>query len=221
MRLSLCPENLAAVPLPNGFESELYGDMLCDFLDGSALDHGVLPFRNVYDLLDDGDDTNLKKLYYHIEQQDVLAFDSKEFEPKLIRDLRNDLTKLEYLQDMWAEITDDPKLAEFRRQLRDNEILKGKKAIVFTESKETAEYLFRNLQDLYPNRIVYFSGQSSDYLKTEIEDSFNPQNKSKENDKYDLLITTDVLAEGINLHRANILFNYLLFLIRPKMIPIF
>ena len=163
---------------------------------------------NVYDLLDDGDDTNLKKLYYHIEQQDVLAFDSKEFEPKLIRDLRNDLTKLEYLQDMWAEITDDPKLEEFRRQLRDNEILKGKKAIVFTESKETAEYLFRNLQDLYPNRIVYFSGQSSDYLKTEIEDSFNPQNKSKENDKYDLLITTDVLAEGINLHRANILFNY-------------
>lgn len=30
----------------------------------------------------------------------------------------------------------------------------------------------------------------------------------KDNDKYDLLITTDVLAEGINLHRANVLVNY-------------
>lgn len=163
---------------------------------------------NVYDLLDDGDDANLKKLYYHIEQQDIMAFDSKEFLPKFIRDLRNDLTRLEYLRDMWAEITEDPKLDEFRKQLQENKVVKGKKAIVFTESKETAEYLYNNLKDLYPDRIVYFSGQSSDTLKVEIEDSFNPQNKNKGNDKYDLLITTDVLAEGINLHRANILFNY-------------
>jgi superfamily II DNA or RNA helicase len=160
---------------------------------------------NVYDLLDDGD---LKKMLYHIEQQDVMAFDSKEFEPRFIRDLRSDLTELEYLRDMWAEIETDPKLDEFRNQLLNNDIVKGKKAIVFTESKETAEYLFKNLQDIYGDRIVYFSGQSSDTLKTVIEDSFNPKYKDKGNDKYDLLITTDVLAEGINLHRANVLVNY-------------
>ena len=163
---------------------------------------------NVYDLLDDGDDTALKKLFYHIEQKDVLAFESKEFQPKFIRDLRSDLTQLKHLRDMWAEVTVDPKLAEFRNQLSNNAIVKDKKVIVFTESKETAEYLFNNLQDLYGSRIVYFSGQSSDTLKTVIEDSFNPKNKDKHNDKYDLLITTDVLAEGINLHRANILVNY-------------
>ncbi len=163
---------------------------------------------NVYDLLDDGNDNGLKKLFYHIEQKDVLAFDSKDFQPKLIRDLRSDLTQLQYLRDMWAEVTVDPKLAEFRNQLSNNKIVKGKKIIVFTESKETAEYLFTNLKDLYGSRIVYFSGQSSDTLKTVIEDSFNPKNKDKNNDKYDLLITTDVLAEGINLHRANILVNY-------------
>ncbi len=163
---------------------------------------------NVYDLLDDGDDTALKKLFYHIDQKDVLAFESKEFQPKFLRDLRSDLTQLKYLRDMWAEVTVDPKLAEFRNQLSHNAIVKGKKVIVFTESKETAEYLYDNLQDLYGDRIVYFSGQSSDTLKTVIEDSFNPKNKEKNNDKYDLLITTDVLAEGINLHRANVLVNY-------------
>jgi hypothetical protein len=72
---------------------------------------------NVYDLLDDGDDTALKKLFYHIDQKDVLAFESKEFQPKFLRDLRSDLTQLKYLRDMWAEVTVDPKLAEFRNQL--------------------------------------------------------------------------------------------------------
>ena len=32
--------------------------------------------------------------------------------------------------------------------------------------------------------------------------------RHKNNDKYDVLITTDVLAEGINLHRSNALINY-------------
>jgi len=160
---------------------------------------------NVYDLLDSGDS---KKLMYFVEQQEAAKFTSKEFEPRFIRDLKNDLTKLEYLQDMWAEIDCDPKLSEFRNQLTSNDIIKGNKIIVFTESTETAEYLYDSLCDIYGSRAVCFSGKSSDNLKTEIEDSFNPKNRSKDNDKYDLLITTDILAEGINLHRANVIVNY-------------
>ena len=102
----------------------------------------------------------------------------------------------------------DPKLDKFKDELSNNPTMKGKKIIVFTESKETADYLYENLKEVYGSRIVHFSGQSSKNLKSEIEDSFNPKNKNKNNDKYDLLITTDVLAEGINLHRANVLVNY-------------
>lgn len=160
---------------------------------------------NVYDLLDDGD---IRKLMYYIEQDDVMEFETKEFSSQFFRDLEADLAQLKSLQFIWSLITTDPKLEEFRKNLTSNEIMKGKKAIVFTESKETAEYLFEQLQDIYGSRIIYFSGQSSSALKVEIEDSFNPKNKSKGNDKYDLLITTDVLAEGINLHRANVLINY-------------
>ena len=160
---------------------------------------------NVYDLLDDGD---IRKLMYYIEQEDVMEFETKEFSSQFFRDLESDLAQLKSLQFIWSLITIDPKLEEFRRNLTSNKIMMGKKAIVFTESKETAEYLFEHLQDIYGSRIIYFSGQSSSALKAEIEDSFNPKNKSKGNDKYDLLITTDVLAEGINLHRANVLVNY-------------
>ena len=160
---------------------------------------------NVYDLLDGG---NEKKLMYLIEQQDVMEFDTKEFSSQFFRDLQADLAQLQSLQFIWSLISTDPKLEEFRHTLVTNPIVKGKKAIVFTESTETAEYLYTQLQDLYGSRIVYYSGQSSPSLKTEIEDSFNPKFKNKDNDKYDLLITTDVLAEGINLHRANVLINY-------------
>ncbi len=160
---------------------------------------------NVYDLLDGGDE---KKLLYLIEQQDVMEFETNEFTSQFIRDLEADLAQLKSLQFIWSMIKTDPKIEEFRQDLTTNNIMKGRKTIVFTESTETAEYLYKQLQDIYGQRIVYYSGQSSPALKTEIEDSFNPKFKNKDNDKYDLLITTDVLSEGINLHRANVLVNY-------------
>ena len=160
---------------------------------------------NVYDLLDGGDE---EKLMHLIEQQDVMEFATKEFSSQFFRDLEADLAQLKLLQFIWSLISTDPKLQEFRHDLTSNPIMKGKKVIVFTESTETAEYLYNQLQDIYGKRIIYYSGQSSPALKVEIEDSFNPKFKNKDNDKYDLLITTDVLAEGINLHRANVLVNY-------------
>ena len=160
---------------------------------------------NVYDLLDDGD---INKLMYYIEQEDVMEFKTSDFEPKFLKYLERDLSELKYLQDLWGMVKTDPKLDKFKDELSNNPTMKGKKIIVFTESKETADYLYENLKEVYGSRIVHFSGQSSKNLKSEIEDSFNPKNKNKNNDKYDLLITTDVLAEGINLHRANVLVNY-------------
>ncbi|MBO5462943.1 MAG: helicase [Clostridia bacterium] len=160
---------------------------------------------NVYDLLDNGD---IKKLMYLIEQEDVMAFETSDFEPKFLKALERDLAELKYLRDLWGMIKVDPKLEKFKYELQNNPYMKGNKIIVFTESTETVEYLYDNLREIYGKRIVCFSGQSSQALKVEIEDSFNPKNKSKDNDKYDLLITTDVLAEGINLHRANVLVNY-------------
>lgn len=161
--------------------------------------------NNLYDMLDSGDDA---KLMYLIEQGDLWKFQSEEFLPSFIRDLRVDLAQLKAWQSLWARIKVDPKLVEAKKELTTNNAMKGKKVIIFTESTETAEYLYDSLNTLYNGRVVYYSGKSGASSKIEIEDSFNPKNKGKNNDKYDLLITTDVLAEGINLHRANVLINY-------------
>lgn len=160
---------------------------------------------DVYDLLDSGDDEKLMDL---VEAEAVMRFKSEEFDEKFIKDLRWDLAKLQYLHDMWKTITDDPKLIQFKDELKSNDKLVGNKKIIFTESKETAEYLAGELKDLFGDRVIAYTGSSSLVLKSVIEDSFNPKYAEKGNNQYDVLITTDVLAEGINLHRANALINY-------------
>lgn len=160
---------------------------------------------DVYDLLDSGDTDQLMKM---LEDENGFHFKKSDFKPKFIIDLNNDLNTLKALQGMWASIDTDPKLDKFCEELQNNKKLLGNKKIIFTESKETAEYLGQSLRKIYGTRVISFSGQSSAGLKAKIEDSFNPKYVSHENDRFDVLITTDVLAEGINLHRANALINY-------------
>lgn len=160
---------------------------------------------NVYDLQDQ-DDTD--KLFNLIEKGDVKKYFSKDFSDNLIKDLNDDLLKLNMLKDIWSEIDVDPKLEEFKEKLQKDDTLKENKLIIFTESKDTAEYLCKNLKEIYKDRIIEFSSNKSNSVRADIEDSFNPKNVNKNNNKFDVLITTDVLAEGINLHRSNVIINY-------------
>lgn len=160
---------------------------------------------DVYDMLDSGDDEKLLEL---VEAETVMHFKSGDFNDKFIKDLKWDLAKLQYLSKIWGGIDTDPKLVQFKEELETNEHLIDNKKIIFTESKETAEYLAKKLEGLYGSRVTSYTGSSSQVLKSMIEESFNPKFIDNENDRFDVLITTDVLAEGINLHRANALINY-------------
>lgn len=160
---------------------------------------------DVYDLLDSDDDERLMKL---IETEDVMHFSSSDFGSNFIIDLERDLQKLCYLQKLWKTVKTDPKLIQFEDELKNKPVLARAKKIVFTESKETAQYLAENLEKIYGERIISYSGDSNASMKREIEYSFNPKFIELDKDKYDILITTDVLAEGINLHRSNVIINY-------------
>ena len=159
---------------------------------------------DVYELLNSGDEDELMKL---VEEDKALHFKATEFSEQFIIDLQSDLNNLKHLRKIWESVTSDPKLDQLKEELQRNAKFQGNKKIIFTESKETAEYLYRELQKIFGDRIIVFSGSSSDGLKTKIERSFDPTINNPE-DKFDLLITTDVLAEGVNLHRANSLINY-------------
>lgn len=128
--------------------------------------------------------------------------DTKFFTNEPNRDLYGKFQSL--LRGRWGNISTDPKLVRLKKLLRD---IEADKKIIFTESKETAQYLKAELGKVFGDRIILFSGDSSRSLKERIEQNFNPQAANPENN-FDLLISTDVLAEGVNLHRANVLINY-------------
>ncbi|MCK4599216.1 SWF/SNF helicase family protein, partial [Candidatus Bipolaricaulota bacterium] len=168
---------------------------------------------NVYDLLDEDDADKILQL---VEKGDLKKYSAEEFRPKLVEDLATDLQLLEEIHALWIKINSDPKLEAFMTELQANPALKDKHLVIFTESKETGEYLFENLNRRFPNEVLFYSSQGGRYAEGEksvpvarglIKESFDP-NYHTQNDKIRILISTDVLAEGINLHRSNTVINY-------------
>ena len=93
-----------------------------------------------------------------------MGFETKEFSSQFFRDLQADLAQLKSMQFIWSLIGNDPKLNEFKRNLITNQLMKGKKAIVFTESTETAQYLYEELK--YENPV--FSNEWGLYIPNDI-----------------------------------------------------
>ena len=114
---------------------------------------------------------------------------------------------LKKIKEIWKDIDRDPKILAFKEKLAKETPIKKGKSIIFTESAETANYLVKNLQDVFPNQIIYFSGGSSRAEREILMENFDANTKNIKND-FKLLITTDVLAEGANLHQANVVINY-------------
>ncbi|MCU7192158.1 helicase-related protein [Turicibacter sanguinis] len=131
----------------------------------------------------------------------------------MIEDTINDLEILSVFIDdlMGLSSKNDDKINSLKNILLNDIRLKNKKVIIFTEYKTTAKYIFKELLESGFEKIYELDGQSNVDRKTIIE-SFSPYyNGVKPNEitnRIDILIATDVLAEGLNLQDANCLINY-------------
>jgi superfamily II DNA/RNA helicase len=108
---------------------------------------------------------------------------------------------------MWQDVTTDPKLETFIKLLKKDSILVQNKLIVFTESKETAEYIADKLNSLYDGKVLAYSSMSSEMTRQRIIENFDPAARNKKND-IKILVTTEILSEGVNLNRSNVVINY-------------
>lgn len=159
--------------------------------------------NKILEHLDSGDYESIQRL---IDDEKAKEYVSKDFNDEFIGDLKSDLKTLKEIQGMWKDINYDPKLEEFERRLSKDPILKKNKIIVFTESRETAEYLEEKLTPTLKNKVKAFSSHSDDSLRREIIENFDARKGNK--NTISILITTDILSEGINLHNSNVVINY-------------
>ena len=167
--------------------------------------------HKIFDFLEDENESAIQKL---LEEDKAKKYPAKDFVKSFKKDLENDLTALKEIKSLWNGITRDPKLAEFVKQVfldsSNFPILKKNKLIVFTESKETANYLLEELNNKalgQNNKTLVFTGSSNPSVRKTIIENFDAKVRSPKND-YRILITTEVLEEGVNLHRSNVVINY-------------
>jgi len=155
----------------------------------------------IFEFLENDNDEAIQKL---IEEDKAVKFSSKEFDPKYRGLLKKDLKTLREIQKIWSAVDRDPKLLQFLDILSSHPILKKNKLIVFTESKETADYLNENLQKY---KVMEFTGGSSEHTRRKVIENFDPKAHSPRDD-IRILISTEVLSEGVNLHKSNVVINY-------------
>lgn len=159
--------------------------------------------HKIFELLDRDDDAAVERL---IDEGKAERYESKDFKKEFVRDLQNDLASLKEIEAMWKGIERDPKLLAFVETLSSRPLLKENKLIVFTESKETAEYLAENLNKKVGG-VLCFTGSSSAPIREQVIKNFDAKSRHPKDD-YRILITTEVLSEGVNLHRSNVVINY-------------
>ncbi|MFO7650632.1 MAG: helicase-related protein [bacterium] len=158
----------------------------------------------LYDLLEQDDDAKLQQM---VESGRAVQYDARRFRKSFRAKLLADLTLLTGIRDEWKKVTRDPKWEAFERELDTSPVLKRSKLIVFTESKDTAEYLGGKLAAKYPGAILTYTGGSKAVDKARVNDNFDARARNPRDD-YRILVSTEVLSEGVNLHRSNVVINY-------------
>lgn len=119
---------------------------------------------------------------------------------------------LKELVKLWDEVDSDPKLDIFidylKTRLFDKEINQEGKLVIFSESKETTKYLSDSLRENGFDHILTVQSDNRDTQMPILLANFDANYKGEKKNDFNIVISTEVLAEGVNLHRANVIVNY-------------
>ena len=143
--------------------------------------------------------------------EDIL-FTADAFTPDFLQMLHHDRIILEQLNAEWELETKDPKFDKFRENLTQNffnkDINPSGKLVLFSESVDTLHYLYERLtRDIGRRDVLMVTAANRNRLTQTIKENFDA-NFGSASMHYNIIITSDVLAEGVNLHRSNVIVNY-------------
>lgn len=141
-----------------------------------------------------------------------IVFSADSFDPKFIDMLKSDKALLEKLNGEWKKEGDDPKyslfLDKFNTEFLNKKINQSGKLVIFSESVDTLQYLYEKLtKEVGRCDVLMVTATNRRRLFDTIKNNFDANAKSDEG-RYNVILTSDVLAEGVNLHRSNVIINY-------------
>ena len=140
-------------------------------------------------------------------------FKTGDFDPTFLDLLKAEKTKVAALLSRWKKVHHDPKLEEFIDRLGTDFLAKktnpSGQLVIFTESTETAADVQRCMEEKGYGKILCVSSANRKETEQAIRMNFDanvPEDRWQYD--YDVVVTTEVLAEGVNLHRSNVIINY-------------
>lgn len=141
-----------------------------------------------------------------------IVFTADSFNPQFIEMLKRDKALLEKLNNNWEKENDDPKydlfLTKFNTEFLNSDTNHSGKLVIFSESVDTLTYLYKRLtEDVGRGDVLMVTAANRKHLFDTIKNNFDA-NADNDEGKYNVILTSDVLAEGVNLHRSNVIINY-------------
>jgi len=131
---------------------------------------------------------------------------------RTVAELDKEISLLEDLEELARRVRHsgtDKKWTELRDLLSDNELIKDadgniRKIIVFTEHRDTLEYLTERIRDLLgrPEAVVTIHGGIRREERRKVMELFAQDIETR------VLVATDAAGEGLNLQRAHLMVNY-------------
>lgn len=193
--------------------------MCCMFEKGKIF---IAPSLNVSEYIVEEREDELEAKILELQENDptLEICTPEDFDPAFLPGLKKDLEVLTELVAGWKDVKEDPKLDEFLIQLRGDLLSPtinyaaqfkagSPRLVVFSESKETTFYLRDKLKEHgFDNILTIDSATRKDRMPL-VRSNFDANvPPDEQDDDYHIIISTEVLAEGVNLHRANVIVNY-------------
>jgi ERCC4-related helicase len=176
----------------------------------------IAPDTNVNKLLDKGwSEEDIEKEIVRLSEENIKnqTFKSSDFKDGFIESLKKDSKLIKELVKGWNAIEKDPKMDVFLAQLTKKFLNKKTnvegKLVIFSESKDTVDYLAKALEDGGRKDVLVVSADNRKQMYDTIVTNFDANwAADKQVNEYNIIITTEVLAEGVNLHRSNVIIHY-------------
>ncbi len=132
---------------------------------------------------------------------------------EFLEDVTADLEWLEKTHQKWFgqdETKSDPKQERvetiIEELLRENP---ERKIVIFTSFADTAQYIAQKLRASGFTKVLSYTSNSSQAVKDVVTRNFDAAvDWDEREDDYNIIVATDALSEGFNLHRAGVIINY-------------
>ena len=183
----------------------------------------IAPSLNVSDyILEDREDELIAAIAEAIETDPTITVCApKDFKPEFLDGLKHDGRILDELVAAWEKFQGDPKMDKFLACLRGedgNQNLLAKpfnetgKLVIFSEARDTTLYLTEKLNDAGFGPVLTVDSHNRSAVMPVVRANFDANvtigDATNRKDDFRILISTEVLAEGVNLHRAHVIVNY-------------